>query len=257
MNILLLNDDGFESVGTQLLAKIIEKSGHTVFQALPKNNCSGVSSGVHFHSDIEIYEHNTDFIIINGSPVDCVLIGVDYFLKRGNQIDLVISGINQGMNIGLARRYSGTLAIAYEALNQGFPAIAISSHVPVTELDINVITTFMISLLDKYVMIYKKYGAIGINVNIYSSKNLVSYCNEAVVVNVHNKLLDVIECENLVYQIGIKKTLPPIDTKGKTIILGIITTDILKYDKNILNKIYANLSGEIHEKNTNRESNKK
>lgn len=226
MKILISNDDGFQSIGSQRLAEILESEGHTVFLALPKKNCSGASSKVHFNTNIEFSEISDHFIVVDGSPVDCVIVGLDYWKRKGIQIDIIMSGINQGMNLGTSRRYSGTLAITYEALAQGYPSLSISSHIQISEFSTEYIKNIIIDLLKKYKKNWNQNSFFGLNINIFNNKNPISYCEETSVLNTTSKLLCAYRQEEQKYSIEINRNLLPIDTNGKSVIVGIVTNEV-------------------------------
>lgn len=125
MRILLVNDDGYDSVGLKAVADLFKKE-HDVTVVAPDSQKSGYSHAVTLYpntllwrkvkSDINVYA-------VNGTPVDCVKIGLSYFAPDP---DLVISGINRGQNLGTDILYSGTVSIASDAACLGYRAVALS-----------------------------------------------------------------------------------------------------------------------------------
>lgn len=128
MNILLVNDDGIESPGMRFLAEIMKEIG-TVSVVAPHTQQSAIGHGITIHEPFRVHQREGLFKGIaawslEAKPADCVKFAL-YALKL--PVDLVISGINDGPNIGTDIVYSGTLAGASEAIICHIPAIAVSS----------------------------------------------------------------------------------------------------------------------------------
>lgn len=123
MNILLSNDDGVFAEGLASLYAALS-ARHQVTVIAPDRNCSGASNALSLHQPLRIQKMSNGFYSVNGTPSDCVHLGVNRFLKQ--QPDLVVSGINHGANLGDDVIYSGTVAAATEGRYMGFPAIAVS-----------------------------------------------------------------------------------------------------------------------------------
>ena len=127
MKILITNDDGFDAVGIRLLAEWAQKLGEVTVIA-PKTEQSGTSHGIDFINPAEIKK--VDIIpgitvySMGSTPADCVRFGV-FGLKE--KFDLVLSGINRGVNVGDDIVYSGTVGAIFEAAKCGIPAIAFST----------------------------------------------------------------------------------------------------------------------------------
>lgn len=124
MNFLVVNDDGYQAEGLHLLIKYLKKYG-TVKVISPSIEQSAMSHRITLTTGLKLTKVNDDveFYHLDGSPADCVRLGVSLFDK----IDLVFSGINNGMNIGIDTLYSGTLSAALEANIHGLNSIAIST----------------------------------------------------------------------------------------------------------------------------------
>ena len=125
MNILITNDDGYQSKGIKVLAEIMKQFGEVTVIA-PKNHQSGMSMAVSLgfkqiaHKDLGEGWHYVD-----ATPASCVKFGLNtMFLDRFP--DVVVSGINHGSNASTASCYSGTLGAAAEAALNGIPAIGVS-----------------------------------------------------------------------------------------------------------------------------------
>jgi len=126
MRILLTNDDGISAPGIQALMEVLSEVGE-VFVVAPDGNRSAVGHGITLQHPIMVREvklQNTTGYAISGTPADCVKLAVQGTLIPSP--DLVISGINQGQNLGTDVLYSGTVSAAIEGALQGFPAIAVS-----------------------------------------------------------------------------------------------------------------------------------
>jgi 5'-nucleotidase len=123
MHILLSNDDGVYAEG--LAALHAELSQHFQLTVIaPDRNCSGASNALSLHSPLRIQQMSNGFYAVNGTPSDCVHLGINHFLQSDPQ--LVVSGINHGANLGDDVIYSGTVAAATEGRYMGLPAIAVS-----------------------------------------------------------------------------------------------------------------------------------
>lgn len=128
MNILVVNDDGINAKGIEILAQACKEFGD-VYVVAPKKQQSAVSQGITIHEPIEIDEEEGKFPgirawSISGKPADCVKVAVEYLRLN---VDLCVSGINDGPNLGNDILYSGTVAGASEAAVFKFPAIAFST----------------------------------------------------------------------------------------------------------------------------------
>jgi len=122
MLILLTNDDGIHSEKIEITKKVLEKFG-TVYRVAPKEQMSAKSMSLTIGGfDFEkIDEHN---YAIHGTPVDCVNFA---YAGLGLMPDLVVSGTNNGYNIGIDTRYSGTIGAALQAQYYGFKSLALSA----------------------------------------------------------------------------------------------------------------------------------
>ena len=130
MNILITNDDGINAPGINALAKAISME-HNVIIVAPKEQKSASSHSISIHSPIKIKEEAIDGLeckcySVTGTPADCTQVGVSYLKEK---IDVVISGINKGYNIGTDILYSGTVSAAVEGAIYGIPSIAVSLEV--------------------------------------------------------------------------------------------------------------------------------
>jgi len=126
MNILLTNDDGIRSEGLQKLAGVLRSgSKHRVYVIAPDVNRSGISHALSLISGpVKLCRLMEDTWSCSGYPADCVLLALLGELPE--KPDLVISGINQGENLGTDIIFSGTAAAARQASFAGIPAVALS-----------------------------------------------------------------------------------------------------------------------------------
>ena len=128
MNILITNDDGIRADGIIELAKTMSNIAN-VYVVAPETQKSATGHAITIHSPImvneEFIQENIKAYSITGTPADCVKVGLEALFKDVN-IDLVLSGINNGPNLGTDVIYSGTVSAAIEGLVQNKPAIAIS-----------------------------------------------------------------------------------------------------------------------------------
>ncbi|MCA0244375.1 MAG: 5'/3'-nucleotidase SurE [Proteobacteria bacterium] len=127
MHILIANDDGYLAPGIAALVKACQGLGHIDVIA-PEQNASGTSNALTLSRPLAVFEargeHLRGFRVVNGTPSDCVHVALTGLLER--RPDLVLSGINNGANMGDDTLYSGTVAAAMEGYLFGIPAIAFS-----------------------------------------------------------------------------------------------------------------------------------
>lgn len=123
MRILIANDDGYLAPGLAALVQACEGLGELDVVA-PEQNASGTSNSLTLHRPLSAYTAPNGFRYINGTPSDCVHVALTGWLPE--RPDLVVSGINQGANMGDDTLYSGTVAAAMEGYLFGVPAIAFS-----------------------------------------------------------------------------------------------------------------------------------
>ncbi len=125
MNILVSNDDGYDAPGIQTLISRLEQDGHNIMVVAPETQQSAKSHSLTLHDTLYCYQVKENHYKVSGTPADCVLLAEKRLLSD-KKIDLVISGINKGQNIGEDIYYSGTVAAAREATFHGYKAIAVS-----------------------------------------------------------------------------------------------------------------------------------
>jgi 5'-nucleotidase len=121
--ILITNDDGIQAPALKVLESAVKKLGQ-VYVVAPNKNYSAASHSFTLREPIKISEIKKNWFSIGGTPTDCVLITHHGLLHKS--INLVISGINNGPNMGDDVLYSGTVAAAIEGTILGIPSIAVS-----------------------------------------------------------------------------------------------------------------------------------
>ena len=123
MRILISNDDGYQAPGIIALFNAMKEIADVEVVA-PEQNNSAKSNALTLHSPIYIRQAENGFKYVTGTPADCVHIALTGLL--GYKPDLIVSGINNGANMGDDTIYSGTVGAAMEGYLMGIPAIAFS-----------------------------------------------------------------------------------------------------------------------------------
>lgn len=124
MHILLTNDDGYAAPGLAALADAARELGEVTIVA-PACHMSGCSHSATTDRPLELVEHAPRHFSVSGTPVDCVRLAL---LELLPEVSLVLSGINDGGNLGVDVLMSGTVAAAREGLLLGRPSIALSQY---------------------------------------------------------------------------------------------------------------------------------
>ncbi len=123
MRFLVTNDDGFKSLGINMIAKILEELGEVVVVA-PDQEMSATSHSLTLSRPLRVNKQKKGVYSVDGTPTDCVMLAINGLIRE--RPDYVISGINHGANLGDDVTYSGTVAAAIEGTLLGIPSIAIS-----------------------------------------------------------------------------------------------------------------------------------
>ncbi|WP_315067066.1 5'/3'-nucleotidase SurE [uncultured Clostridium sp.] len=173
MNILITNDDGINAPGIISLAKEVSKE-HNIIIVAPREQKSASSHSISLHNPIKIREEvieglNCKAYSVAGTPADCTQVGIA-FLK--DDIDLVISGVNYGLNAGIDILYSGTVSAAVEGAIYGIPSISVSMDLTKEnrEEDYSKAILWLMKILDIAKEKYLK-SDIVLNVNVPSLSN--------------------------------------------------------------------------------------
>lgn len=130
MKLLISNDDGISALGIRTLANCLAEAGHEVTVVCPDRERSATGHGLTLHQPIRaeivesIFHPAVKAWACDGTPSDCVKLALWALLDTPP--DLVLSGINQGANLGTEILYSGTVSAAMEGMIEGIPSIAFS-----------------------------------------------------------------------------------------------------------------------------------
>ncbi|HEY3356861.1 MAG TPA: 5'/3'-nucleotidase SurE [Polyangia bacterium] len=130
--ILVSNDDGIHAAGLNRLAERLAEVGDVQVVA-PDRERSATSHAISLDTPLRVTEVRPGWHAVSGTPVDCIYLGVLHLLPR--RPDLVISGVNHGVNLGSDIFYSGTVAAAVEGAIRGVPAFAISRDGEVADFE--------------------------------------------------------------------------------------------------------------------------
>ena len=131
MNILVANDDGIEAQGLKELVKALtERVGADVYVFAPESQRSAASHAITLRTPISVwevpFEGASGAFALDGTPADCVAVGLKMLKMKGVEVDIVFAGINHGSNVGTDTVYSGTVGAALEGSIQGYPSAAVS-----------------------------------------------------------------------------------------------------------------------------------
>ncbi len=133
MKILVSNDDGYDAPGIIALAAALSSLAEITVVA-PSRNRSATSNSITVDRALRISQADNGFYFVDGTPADCVHLAVTGFLDF--RPDLVVSGVNDGANLGDDTIYSGTVAAAMEGFLLGIPSLAVSLAArPATRFD--------------------------------------------------------------------------------------------------------------------------
>ena len=127
MHILVSNDDGYQAPGLLRLVSALRELAEVTVVA-PDRDRSGASNSLSLKNPLYVTRHDNGFYSVEGTPTDCVHVAITGLLDR--EPDMVVSGINNGANLGDDVIYSGTVAAAMEGRFLGLPAIALSQAAP-------------------------------------------------------------------------------------------------------------------------------
>ena len=128
LRILITNDDGVDAPGFEVALKIARAVSDDVHAVAPINNMSGVGHQFSFGTELEIERRAANIYALDGTPADCVVVGMTHLFKD-KKPDVVLSGVNNGQNLGDIIHCSGTVAGAREGAMQGALGIAMSQGV--------------------------------------------------------------------------------------------------------------------------------
>lgn len=124
---LLANDDGYTSIGIRALRAALSVFADVVICA-PETEQSAASHALSLNKPLRLREAEPGVFAVDGTPADCVYVAIHSTRVLPRKPDVVVSGINHGLNLGQDVFYSGTVAAAREGALRGAPAIAASAH---------------------------------------------------------------------------------------------------------------------------------
>lgn len=122
--ILVTNDDGIHAEGLVALEKIARTLSDDVWVVAPEQEQSGAGHSLTLHVPVRVRKIEAKRFAVSGTPTDCVLLALKQII--GKKVDLVLSGVNRGSNVGDDVTYSGTIAAAMEGTLLGVPSMAFS-----------------------------------------------------------------------------------------------------------------------------------
>ena len=123
MNILLTNDDGYKASGINELFQALSTE-HKVFLIAPRDNCSGMSAAISLRKEIKVEEISKNIFSVSGTPADCSYLGLLSVIPE--PIEMIVSGINLGANLGEDVFYSGTVGAAIAGRRLDYVPVAFS-----------------------------------------------------------------------------------------------------------------------------------
>jgi len=144
MNILITNDDGINAIGIRRIAEKLKMLGKVTVIA-PDRERSATGHAITMHQPLRVekvrtYSEDICAWSISGTPSDCVKIGIESILTE--EPDVIVSGINNGPNLGTDVIYSGTVSAAIEGAIHGIPSIAVSAAGRKSEINYDAATEY-------------------------------------------------------------------------------------------------------------------
>ncbi|MDH5721440.1 MAG: 5'/3'-nucleotidase SurE [Spirochaetia bacterium] len=161
MNILLTNDDGIDFPGLSILREELQSIGK-VFVFAPTREKSGTSQALSIFDDVYVQPLDKNTFIVNGYPVDCINIGLHGGLIH-EPVDIIVSGINKGVNMGDDIYYSGTVGAARHGFIHGYPSLAVSCGYLDENGDYASVSKFVKSFIEENASLFKKPVLLNIN----------------------------------------------------------------------------------------------
>ncbi|NNU17326.1 5'/3'-nucleotidase SurE [Parvularcula sp. ZS-1/3] len=125
MRILCSNDDGINAGGLETLERIARQLSDDVWTVAPEVDQSGMARSITLTRPLRIRKTEPQRYAVDGTPTDCVQLGVEHLLKD-HKPDLILSGINNGANVAEDVTMSGTIAAAFQGMTIGIPSVALS-----------------------------------------------------------------------------------------------------------------------------------
>src|SRR4051812_30553425 len=123
--ILLTNDDGIDAPGLVVLEAIAAELAREVWVVAPEHDQSGVSHAISLHHALRVSPRGPRRFGISGTPGDCAVMGICHLMTEGAP-QLLLSGVNRGLNLGMETVFSGTVGGAMTGMMLGIPSVALS-----------------------------------------------------------------------------------------------------------------------------------
>ncbi len=148
MRVLLTNDDGVTSLGLSTLSGVLA-AGHEVWIVAPETERSGSAQAITLRDSIRVRRVGERVFSCRGTPADCVMVALLGLVPE--PVDLVVSGINHGPNLGTDILYSGTAAAARQAVLMDRPGVALSVGAYAPPFDFRAAAEFTARNLEQFV----------------------------------------------------------------------------------------------------------
>ncbi|BDU51008.1 5'/3'-nucleotidase SurE [Haliovirga abyssi] len=179
MNILISNDDGIHAKGIEVLHDCLKEAGHNVYVIAPAKEESGTGHGVTLHRPLRLQKINKNNIhfgyAVDGKPSDCIKLGY-WGVFKDKKIDMIISGINRGENLGTDVLYSGTVSAAAEGALSGVRSIAVSLYKPSENPNYETAGKFLVKFLEEIDELeFPKESLLNINVPDLKFEDILGY----------------------------------------------------------------------------------
>jgi 5'-nucleotidase len=128
--ILVTNDDGIHAPGLKVLERIARTLSRDVWVVAPETEQSGAGHSLTLHSPLRMRAISSKRYAVSGTPTDCVLLAIRaLFTGKKRRPDLILSGVNRGVNVAEDITYSGTVAAAMEGTLLNIPSFALSQSI--------------------------------------------------------------------------------------------------------------------------------
>ncbi len=148
--ILISNDDGYQAKGLSALISVAKNYGKLIVISSERGE-SGMSHAITMKTPLRVRkikdEKDLTFYVINGTPADCVKIGMNQLVER--KPDLILTGVNHGSNASISVVYSGTLGAAREGCLQQIPSIGFSLLNHDKDADFSTVMHFMAPIIEQ------------------------------------------------------------------------------------------------------------
>jgi len=124
--ILLTNDDGIDAPGLAILEQVAAELAREVWVVAPEHDQSGVSHAISLHHALRVSRQGERRFGITGTPGDCAAMGICHLMAECGPPQLLLSGVNRGLNLGMETVFSGTVGGAMTGMMLGVPSIVLS-----------------------------------------------------------------------------------------------------------------------------------